>query len=195
MQKHCLRSLTTNITQQVGTVATLYTCIREGSSSYLESKVMANRDPIGWCASNAVYAYFCVASSTTLQGVSLTVTLITKWKVTACRWFQNTIPFRMLHNWGVLFPLHHNCSNPKVWGQCLHKTMLCHITLLYFRSDWKLYISNFFFLWRNSLYCAMVSSLARLHHHTNTILSRTPLDEWSTRRRDLYLTTHNTHKV
>ena len=25
-------------------------------------------------------------------------------------------------------------------------------------------------------------------------LSRTPLDEWSARRRDLYLTTHNTHK-
>jgi len=27
-----------------------------------------------------------------------------------------------------------------------------------------------------------------------TLLSRTPLDEWSTRRSDLYLTTHNTHK-
>jgi hypothetical protein len=26
-----------------------------------------------------------------------------------------------------------------------------------------------------------------------TTLSRTPLDEWSARRRDLYLTTHNTH--
>jgi len=28
----------------------------------------------------------------------------------------------------------------------------------------------------------------------HTTLSRTPLDEWSARRRDLYLTTHNTHK-
>ena len=27
----------------------------------------------------------------------------------------------------------------------------------------------------------------------HTTLSRTPLDEWSARRRDLYLTTHNTH--
>jgi len=26
-----------------------------------------------------------------------------------------------------------------------------------------------------------------------TTLGRTPLDEWSARRRDLYLTTHNTH--
>ena len=28
----------------------------------------------------------------------------------------------------------------------------------------------------------------------HTALGRTPLDEWSARRRDLYLTTHNTHK-
>ena len=28
----------------------------------------------------------------------------------------------------------------------------------------------------------------------HTTLGRTALDEWSTRRRDLYLTTHNTHK-
>jgi len=29
---------------------------------------------------------------------------------------------------------------------------------------------------------------------THTTLDRTPLGEWSARRRDLYLTTHNTHK-
>jgi hypothetical protein len=29
----------------------------------------------------------------------------------------------------------------------------------------------------------------------HTTLGRTPLDEWSARRRDLYLTTHNTHKI
>jgi hypothetical protein len=28
----------------------------------------------------------------------------------------------------------------------------------------------------------------------HTTLGRTPLDEWSARRRDLYLTTHDTHK-
>jgi hypothetical protein len=31
-------------------------------------------------------------------------------------------------------------------------------------------------------------------HSDTTTLGRTPLDEWSARRRDLYLTTHNTHK-
>jgi len=41
----------------------------------------------------------------------------------------------------------------------------------------------------------MASSLTRFLDHTQrrTTLGRTPLDEWSARRRDLYLTTHNTH--
>jgi hypothetical protein len=37
---------------------------------------------------------------------------------------------------------------------------------------------------------------SRLHDHTlfrHTTLGRTPLDEWSARRRELYLTTHNNH--
>jgi hypothetical protein len=41
----------------------------------------------------------------------------------------------------------------------------------------------------------LVSS--RLHHHTHmrhTTVGRTPLDEGPARRKDLYLTTHNTHK-
>ena len=29
----------------------------------------------------------------------------------------------------------------------------------------------------------------------HTTIGRTPLDEWSARRTDLYLTTHNTHKI
>ena len=32
-----------------------------------------------------------------------------------------------------------------------------------------------------------------LDHTQRTTFGRTPLDEWSARRRDLYLTTHNTH--
>jgi hypothetical protein len=38
--------------------------------------------------------------------------------------------------------------------------------------------------------------LSRFHGHTHlrhTTVGRTPLDEWPARRRDLYLTTHNTH--
>jgi len=42
---------------------------------------------------------------------------------------------------------------------------------------------------------AMASSFLRMLDHTQRriIGGRTPLDEWSARRRDLYLTTHNTH--
>jgi len=42
---------------------------------------------------------------------------------------------------------------------------------------------------------AMASSFLRFLDHTQrrTTVGMTPLDEWSARRRDLYLTTHNTH--
>jgi len=42
----------------------------------------------------------------------------------------------------------------------------------------------------------MASSFLRFVYHTQlrTTLGRTPLDEWSARSRDLYLTTHNSHK-
>ena len=41
----------------------------------------------------------------------------------------------------------------------------------------------------------MASSFLMFLDHTQrlTTVGRTPLDEWSTRRRELYLTTHNTH--
>ena len=54
---------------------------------------------------------------------------------------------------------------------------------------------SFFFLWRYGPTRAMASSFMRFLDHTQwrTTVGRTPLDEWSARRRDLYLTTHNTH--
>jgi hypothetical protein len=41
----------------------------------------------------------------------------------------------------------------------------------------------------------MASSFTNFLYHTkrHTTVSKTPLDEWSARRRDLYLTTHNTY--
>ena len=53
----------------------------------------------------------------------------------------------------------------------------------------------FCFLWRCGPTRAMTSSFLRFLDHTQrrTTVGRTPLDEWSARRRDLYLTTHNTH--
>jgi hypothetical protein len=56
------------------------------------------------------------------------------------------------------------------------------------------YVQLFTFIshWRNSPQWVRASSLPRLHDHTT--VGMTPLEEWSARRRDLYLTTHNTHK-
>jgi len=48
---------------------------------------------------------------------------------------------------------------------------------------------------RDSPQRARASSFKRFLDHTQrrTTVGRTPLDEWSTRRRELYLTIHNTH--
>ena len=46
-----------------------------------------------------------------------------------------------------------------------------------------------------AVYWALASLFSRFLDHTQrrVTVGRTPLDEWSIRRRDLYLTTHNTH--
>ena len=52
-----------------------------------------------------------------------------------------------------------------------------------------------FLLWRCDATRFMSPSFLRFldHKQRRTTVGRTPLDEWSARRRDLYLTTHNTH--
>ena len=49
--------------------------------------------------------------------------------------------------------------------------------------------------WRESRQWTRASSFTRFldHPQRRTTVGMTPLDEWSARRRDLYLTTHNTH--
>ena len=53
----------------------------------------------------------------------------------------------------------------------------------------------FFLLWCCDPTRVMASSILRFLDHTQrrTTVGSTPLDEWSARRRDLHLTTHNTH--
>jgi len=59
----------------------------------------------------------------------------------------------------------------------------------------KIYFTIFFPPWRCDPTRAMASLFLRILDHTQRRITvgRTPLDEWSARRRDLYLTTHNTH--
>jgi hypothetical protein len=50
------------------------------------------------------------------------------------------------------------------------------------------------YFWRNRPQGARASSFTNFLDRTrHTIVGRTPLDEWSVRPTDLYLTTHNTH--
>ena len=58
-----------------------------------------------------------------------------------------------------------------------------------------LLILYFFLLWRCDPTWVMASSFLRFVDHTQrrTTVGRTPVDEWSARRREIYLTTHNNH--
>ena len=60
---------------------------------------------------------------------------------------------------------------------------------------WIYFILLLFFLWRCGPTRVMASSFTKFLDHTQRRITvgRTPLDEWSARRRDLYLTTHNNH--
>jgi hypothetical protein len=57
-------------------------------------------------------------------------------------------------------------------------------------------ILHFSPLWRNSPTRTMVASFLRFQYHTqwHTTVGMMPLYDWSARRGDLYLTTHNSHK-
>ena len=72
----------------------------------------------------------------------------------------------------------------------IKNVVVCHLF-------WYIYIYIYIStpLWRNSPQWAMAYSFTRFLDHTQwrITVSRTPLNEWSARCRDLYLTTHNTH--
>ena len=75
----------------------------------------------------------------------------------------------------------------KCWTRTLRK--FCYKRLLEGVSN------LFFFFWHESPPVGRTSSFTRFLDHTQrrTTEGRTPLDQWSARRRDLYVTTHNTH--
>ena len=63
------------------------------------------------------------------------------------------------------------------------------------RGPWRKGSSKFVCFWRDSPHWARASSFTRFLDHTqwHTIVGRTPLDEWSARRREFYLTTHTSY--
>ena len=73
----------------------------------------------------------------------------------------------------------------------VHACFYCALILYMFMLPLCLFVC----FWRKSPQRARASSFTSFVAHTQwrTRVGRTPLDEWSARRRDLYLTTHNTH--
>jgi hypothetical protein len=78
---------------------------------------------------------------------------------------------------GSVYLSHHHCESPFIWNTEL----------------------QIFFGWGGGGRCdparVMASSFLRFLDHTQrrSTVARTPLDEWSARRRDLYLTIYNNH--
>jgi hypothetical protein len=73
----------------------------------------------------------------------------------------------------------------------VHRHIMGDFRLFTFKINERIFVC----FWRNSPQWAMASSFTRFLDHTQrrTTVARTPLDEWSARRRDSYLTTHNNH--
>ena len=80
---------------------------------------------------------------------------------------------------GCLFPWRYNPV-----GRIFHSPV-SGFSLLVFEVSWS----------HTNQFRALASSFSRFLDHTQRLVTvgRTPLGEWSIRRRDLYLTTHNTH--
>jgi len=99
-------------------------------------------------------------------------------------------------------------ANIKLFRNCIWQAIKCTVSLGKHRTFGILIQHNrhaavhctslfvlFLCYWRNSPQWGRASSFTRFLDHTQwrTTVGRTPLDEWSARRRDLYLTTHNTY--
>jgi len=87
----------------------------------------------------------------------------------------------------------------KLWMLRLAMVASIHVALyaqfysVYLNPNYTWELFFFFFWWRCDPTRVMASSFLRFLDHTQRTAGRTPLNEWSAHRRDLYLTTHNTH--
>jgi hypothetical protein len=87
------------------------------------------------------------------------------------------------------------------WGHMnyIHCALICFILFLFLMivveaTETCLFVC-FVCFWRDSSQWTRASSFTRFLDHTQrrSTVGRTPLDEWSARRRDLYLTTYNSY--
>ena len=90
-----------------------------------------------------------------------------------------------------------NCYivNDKITGKCNEPKHTLGCGSNSYKHKYYIYIYIFVCFWRDSPQWAMASTFTSFLDHTQrrTTFGRIPLDKWSARRRDLYLTSHNTH--
>jgi hypothetical protein len=81
------------------------------------------------------------------------------------------------------------------WSNLIMHTTVTFVNIRLFRLHPRIWRHTFFAFVATAPQCTLTSSFMRFLDHTQrrTTVSRTPLDEWSVRRTELYLTTHNTH--
>jgi len=84
-----------------------------------------------------------------------------------------------------------------LWNETLLQSLnafLCLKNIYFIKNKFTCYLYTPPPPWRCGPTRAIASSLLRFldHIQRRITVGRTPLDEWSARRRDLYLTTHNT---
>ena len=86
------------------------------------------------------------------------------------------------------------CFCLRVPSLTANENIFIHITSVQIEIFSTIYF-YLYFMWRCGPTRATASTFLRFLDHTQRRITvgRTPLDEWSARRRDLYLTTHNTH--
>ena len=101
--------------------------------------------------------------------------------------FLNFCTKQHLSPWRIRSPTwkEKNKSNCSSRSYCIGIVLVCYFTAVLF----------FFYGACSPIagYGPLILWGFRDHTQRHTTVGRTPLDEWSTRRRDLYLTTHNTH--
>jgi hypothetical protein len=116
-----------------------------------------------------------------------------------CRYMRNDrtrhTGGRIWRSWFALFCSHANAHRNKLYPVVCFIWFLVSLPLLWYISLSGTFITLFVCFWRQIPRCTKASSFTMFLDHTQrrTTDRRILLDEWSARRRDLYLTTHNTH--
>ena len=91
-----------------------------------------------------------------------------------------------------IFTLLNYVTSPGIKG-CQKKST--HQTYLNDSNHMRNLVNNIFFhVSKAPMGLDLIVEVSRPHSIRHTTFGRTPLDEWSARRKELYLTTHNTDK-